>query len=138
VGDRENNRVQVFDQNGGFIREFGGFAPFGLFITTGDTLFVADGRANKVLKMSLEGKVICTWGETGSGPSQFRMPHGITVARDGAVYVTEIDGKRVQKFVPDPETVPVQKNVPDQKDVTDQKKVPDQKTVPDQKNTPEK
>jgi hypothetical protein len=27
------------------------------------------------------------------------MPHGITVAPDHAVYVTEIDGKRVQKFV---------------------------------------
>jgi DNA-binding beta-propeller fold protein YncE len=101
VGDRENNRVQVFEPDGTFVRQFAqGIAPFGLFITDDDTLFVADGRANRVVKMSLEGKVLAAWGHTGAGPGEFRMPHGITVGRDGAVYVTEIDGKRVQKFVP--------------------------------------
>ena len=100
VGDRENNRVQVFEPDGTFVRQFAeGVAPFGLFITDDDTLFVADGRANRVVKMSLDGKVLAAWGRTGAGPGEFRMPHGITVGRDGAVYVTEIDGKRVQKFV---------------------------------------
>jgi DNA-binding beta-propeller fold protein YncE len=99
VGDRENNRVQVFDPNGKFLRQFGGFAPFGLFITPNQTLFVADGRANKILKMTLDGKILASWGRTGSGPGDFQMPHGLTVAKDGAVYVSEITGKRVQKFV---------------------------------------
>lgn len=44
VGDRENDRVQVFDANGKFLRQFGGFAPFGLFITPDQTLFVATWR----------------------------------------------------------------------------------------------
>ncbi len=100
VGDRENDRVQVFDQNGKFIRQFGGFAPYGLEITKDDYLFVADGRANKVMKITLEGKVLAQWGTLGSEPGNFNMPHGITVANDGTVYVTEIRGKRVQKFVP--------------------------------------
>jgi DNA-binding beta-propeller fold protein YncE len=101
VGDRENNRVQVFEQDGTYVREFGGFAPFGLFITPDDTLFVADGRANRIQRMTLDGKVLATWGATGSRPGDFHLPHGITVApADGAVYVTEIDGKRVQKFLP--------------------------------------
>ncbi len=99
VGDRENDRVQVFDQNGKFIRTFGGFAPFGLFITADDTLFVADGRAHRVMKMNLEGKILDTFGELGPEPGHFFLPHGITVDKDGAVYVTEINGKRVQKFV---------------------------------------
>src|SRR5436190_651563 len=30
VADRENDRIQVFDQQGKFQRQFGGFAPFGL------------------------------------------------------------------------------------------------------------
>jgi DNA-binding beta-propeller fold protein YncE len=101
VGDRENNRVQVFDANGKFLRQFGGFAPFGLFITPDQALFVADGRANKILKMTLEGKVLASWGTTGAEPGNFQLPHGLTVARDGAVYVGEINGKRLQKFVAD-------------------------------------
>lgn len=99
VGDRENNRVQVFTQEGRFVRQFGGFAPFGLHITPDDKLFVADGRANKVMVMTLTGKMLQEWGVLGSEPGNFNMPHGITVAADGAVYVTEIRGKRVQKFV---------------------------------------
>lgn len=101
VADRENNRIQVFDQQGKFQREFSGFAPFGLFITKDDHLFVADGRANQVLHMTSDGKILNTWGKRGSEPGNFLMPHGIAVSpADGAVYVTEIDGKRIQKFVP--------------------------------------
>lgn len=100
VGDRENDRVQVFTQDGKFVRQFGGFAPYGLHITPDDQLFVADGRANKVMVMTLAGEVLHEWGVLGSEPGNFNLPHGITVAADGAVYVTEIRGKRVQKFVP--------------------------------------
>ena len=99
VGDRENNRVQVFDVNGKFIRKIEGFAPYGLFITTEDILLVADGRANRILKMTIDGKLLASWGEKGKGPGQFEMPHGIAVGVDGAVYVTEINGKRVQKYI---------------------------------------
>lgn len=101
VGDRENNRVQVFDPNGKFLREFGGLAPFGLFITPDQTIFVADGRANKVLTLSLDGRQLSSWGQTGAEPGNFQLPHGITVAKDGSVYVGEINGKRVQKFKPE-------------------------------------
>lgn len=100
VGDRENDRIQVFNQDGQFVRMFGGFAPFGLHITPDDKLFVADGRANKVMVMTLKGEVLHEWGKLGSESGNFNMPHGITVAADGAVYVTEIRGKRVQKFLP--------------------------------------
>jgi sugar lactone lactonase YvrE len=75
-------------------------APFGLFITADDTLFVADGRANRVVKMTAEGKVLASWGEKGTGPGQFDLAHGVAVGADGAVYVCDINGKRVQKFVP--------------------------------------
>src|SRR4029079_829114 len=86
VADRENNRIQVFDADGKFRRQLTGFAPFGMFITPNQQLFVADGRANKVLKMTLDGKILGTWGMTGSEPGNFQLPHGITVASDGAVY----------------------------------------------------
>jgi DNA-binding beta-propeller fold protein YncE len=100
VADRENNRIQVFDADGNYLRQMEGFAPYGLFITPDQILFVADGVANKVLKMTLDGKIIASWGATGAEPGNFQLPHMLTVAKDGAVYVTEITGKRLQKFVP--------------------------------------
>ena len=100
VADRENDRLQVFTPEGKFLRKIEGVAPFGLFITPDDTLFVADGRANRVVKMTADGKVLASFGEKGTGPGQFDMAHAVTVGRDGAVYVCDINGKRVQKFVP--------------------------------------
>jgi DNA-binding beta-propeller fold protein YncE len=102
VGDRENNRVQVFDADGKFLAQWTeAGAPFGLFLTQDDgRLFVADGRANWVKVLDLEGKALGRWGEKGKGPGQFDLPHALCVDRKGAVYVVEITGKRVQKFVP--------------------------------------
>ncbi len=99
VGDRENDRIQVFDQEGKYLRQFGGFAPYGLFIDDNDILYVADGRASKVIKMKLDGTVLEEWGAKGTEPGNFIMPHGIVVADDGTVYVAEVGGKRLQKFV---------------------------------------
>ena len=99
VGDRENNRVQVFDQEGAFVRSYGGFAPFGMCITAEQTLFVADGRANKCLHVTLTGKVLAEWGSKGTDPGQFVLPHCIAVDRKGNVYVGEVGGERLQRFV---------------------------------------
>jgi DNA-binding beta-propeller fold protein YncE len=99
VADRENDRIQVFDQDGKFVRLYGGFAPFGIFITPDQELVVADGRAHKCYRMTLEGKILDEWGSEGTGPGQFKLPHGIAVDRQGRVYVAEIEGRRVQRFV---------------------------------------
>ncbi len=100
VADRENDRIQVFDQNGNYQREYGGFAPFGLFLAGNDLLYVADGRAHEVLVMTLTGKILSRFGKEGAGPGEFRLPHGIGLGPDGALYVTEIEGRRIQRFVP--------------------------------------
>lgn len=99
VADRENDRVQVFDTDGNFIRTYGGFAPFGIFLAPDQTVFVADGRAHQVRHVTQDGKVLSVWGSEGTEPGQLKLPHGIAVDRRGAVYVTEIEGKRIQKFV---------------------------------------
>jgi DNA-binding beta-propeller fold protein YncE len=100
VGDRQNNRVQVFDADGKFLavwKESG--APYGLFRTGDGRLFVADGRAGWVKVLDGEGKSLGRFGEKGDGPGQFKLPHMLCVDSHGAVYIAEVDGKRVQKFV---------------------------------------
>jgi DNA-binding beta-propeller fold protein YncE len=99
VGDRENDRVQVFDADGRFLARFtASGAPYGLFLTGEGRLFVADGRAHWVKVLDLEGRVLGRWGEKGQGPGQFLVPHAVCVDSHGAVYVAEVDGRRVQKF----------------------------------------
>jgi DNA-binding beta-propeller fold protein YncE len=101
VGDRENKRIQVFDADGRFLaqwKESG--APYGLFLTRAGRLFVADGVANWIRVLDLEGRPLGRWGEKGTAPGQFDLPHMLCVDSHGAVYVAEINGRRVQKFVP--------------------------------------
>lgn len=100
VADRENDRIQVFDQEGSYLREYGGFAPFGVFLGEGPLLYVADGRAHEVLVTTLEGEVLSRFGQEGEAPGEFRLPHGIGLGPDGALYVTEIEGRRIQRFLP--------------------------------------
>ena len=100
VGDRENNRVQVFDADGKFIaqwKESG--APYGLFLA-GDRLFVADGRANSVRVLDADGKALGRWGEKGTAAGQLQLPHMLCVDSRGNVYVAEVTGKRIQRFAP--------------------------------------
>ncbi|MCE9532391.1 MAG: peptidyl-alpha-hydroxyglycine alpha-amidating lyase family protein [Planctomycetes bacterium] len=99
VGDRENNRVQIFDAEGKFLgqwKESG--APYGLFLS-GNRLFVADARASWINVLDMEGKRVGRWGEKGTAPGQFSTPHMLCVDSKGAVYVAEVSGKRLQKFV---------------------------------------
>jgi DNA-binding beta-propeller fold protein YncE len=103
VADRENKRIQVFTAEGMFIRQLGeGIAPYGLFITREDQIFVADGVKHEVIKLDRDGKALARWGGGGREPGKFLMPHGITVGGDGAVYVAEVTGARLQKFVQEP------------------------------------
>ncbi len=100
VGDRENNRVQVFDGDGKFLAQWtDAGAPFGLFLA-GERMFVADGRANWVAVLDQSGRRVGRFGEKGRGPGQFDLPHMLCVDARGAVYVAEVNGKRVQKFEP--------------------------------------
>ena len=98
VGDRENDRVQIFDLEGNLREIWTGFAPYGMEFDSRGNLFVADGRANKVLQLNASGKVVNSWGKTGKGPGEYNLPHMLAVDTAGNLFVTEIGGKRLQKL----------------------------------------
>src|SRR6516165_11666698 len=46
VGDRQNNRIQIFDQNGNFIAQWFQFGrPSGMYIDRNDVIYVADSES---------------------------------------------------------------------------------------------
>lgn len=100
VADRNNNRIQIFDADGTFLREWTHVgSPWGLAFGPGETLFVASGREERVLKLDLNGKILGVFGEPGKGPGQFGYAHGIAVGPGEEIYVAEILNWRVQKLV---------------------------------------
>lgn len=98
VGDRENERIQIFDADGKWLSTWKGFAPYGMALDNDGLLFVADGRAGQILLLDDRGKVKRRWGRPGEGVGQFQMPHMLALDAEGDLYVAEVDGKRVQKF----------------------------------------
>ena len=104
--DRENHRVQVFDRNLTYLRQFTneGWNPWDIGISRkGDDglAFIADHALERVHKISLkDGKILATWGKQGRGPGEFDWVHGIVVDSRGAVYAADTYGQRLQKFVP--------------------------------------
>lgn len=99
VGDRENNRVQLFDADGKFLavwKESG--APYGLHLAPTGRLLVADGRANAVNVLDPQGKLLGRFGDKGSNAGQFNMPHWLCADSRGSIYVAEVTGNRLQKF----------------------------------------
>lgn len=99
VGDRENNRVQVFDAEAKFVKAWNGFAPYGLAFDSAARVWVADARAHQVLELDADGKVVRRMGEKGTEPGQFMTPHMLEFDAVGNLYVAEVDGRRLQKFV---------------------------------------
>jgi sugar lactone lactonase YvrE len=99
VGDRENDRVQIFDTEGKLLSIWKGFAPYGLALDKQGTPFVADGRANQVLQLDPKGRVQQTWGRQGKATGQFNLPHMLCFDAAGNLYVAEVGGMRLQRFL---------------------------------------
>jgi DNA-binding beta-propeller fold protein YncE len=101
VADRDNRRVQIFTLAGRYVTEWDQVGtPFGLAVTADGRIAVSDGIANTVSLYDGSGRLLTRWGGTGTAPGRFRRAHQIGAGADGSVFVAEVFGRRVQKFVP--------------------------------------
>lgn len=76
--------------------------PTNLALGPSGEMYVTDGYGNaRVHKFASDGRLLASWGEPGSGPGQFHVPHGIAVDRRGTVYVADRENSRLQLFGPD-------------------------------------
>jgi hypothetical protein len=111
VCDRPNDRIQVFRQDGTFVKEqriaprtLGDGSVWDIAFSRDPEqrfIYLADGKNMKVYiidRQSLE--ILTSFGDGGRQPGQFFAVHSIATDSEGNIYTTETyEGKRVQKFV---------------------------------------
>jgi tripartite motif-containing protein 71 len=104
VTDRNNHRIQVFDENGKFQYQWKVDADPSslhlLYIGSGNTIGTFDRTTNKTVEWDLQGHLLYAWGAMGMFPGGLWGVHGISVDRAGNLYTAEVDNGRVQKFAP--------------------------------------
>ena len=111
VCDRPNNRIQVFQKDGTFVKEafiakqsLGEGSVWDIAFSTDPEqryIFLADGRNMKVRVLQRDTlQELTSFGDGGRQPGQFYAVHSIAVDSEGNLYTTETyEGKRLQKFV---------------------------------------
>jgi len=73
--------------------------PTNLAVAADGDLYVSDGYGNaRVHRFSATGKLVASWGEPGTGPGEFMLPHGIAVDQSGDVFVCDRESDRIQVF----------------------------------------
>ena len=74
-------------------------SPTDVALSASGEIFVSDGYGNaRVHKFSADGKLLFSWGEPGSGQSQFAVPHAIAIDKQGRILVADRHNNRIQIF----------------------------------------
>ncbi len=125
VVDSQNDRIQKFDSNGGFVSTLGSECkvndhpddkdfcdgmfnfPFGLAVDRNDNVYVADMLNNRIQVFDPNGKFLEKWGSRCDVDDQnpdacdgrFLFPYGLDIdPSKGTVFVADTANNRIQKF----------------------------------------
>jgi hypothetical protein len=106
VADYQNNRIQKFDSDGGFLLAWGTLGtgdgqfdlPYGIAVDAADNVYVTEVNNHRVQKFNATGGHLMTFGSNGSASGQFKSPLGIVVNAGGDIYVADGLNHRIQKF----------------------------------------
>jgi hypothetical protein len=128
VANRSNNRIEVFDGDGKYVRQIrfnepfdyanalapigskpaenatgsmAAYAAWAVCITPGpnQVLYASDAFPGRVYKMSLDGKVLGVLGHSGKQLKEFGWIHEIACPSENEIYVAELLNWRVQKLI---------------------------------------
>ena len=120
VADRNNVRVQLFNQEGQFLEEWRNLlVPWGMCITDKDEIWVCGSSPMRwrkdinhpvsppkdqlIMKFSTDGKILQLWVlpmgiEDKAKPEECVLNHGIAVDSKGNIYFADVLGKQVKRF----------------------------------------
>ena len=100
IADRSNQRIQVFDGEGKYLRETKHpGTPCGLCLSSDQHIFMAHGHTGLIMKLDRQGKVLGASGGPGKGPHQYGEAHFIARDERDDIYVADTLNWRVQKLV---------------------------------------
>jgi len=116
VGDRNNNRIQIFDQDGKYLTEWKQFSrPSGIYIDKQDTIYVTDSESESVARNHDGWKRGIRIGSARDGSVKFFIPdpdtrkrpeftdtsagEGVAADSEGNVYSAEVGPKDLKKYV---------------------------------------
>lgn len=123
AGDRGNRRIHVFDSDGRFQRflhmnvpydkmrhpVLGNLtpnrpdetAPWTMCITNTPTqyLYVMDSEPGRLYKLTLDGRILGYYGESGRSVGQFNWAHGLACPSENELFVADMNNWRIVKLV---------------------------------------
>jgi streptogramin lyase len=112
VGDRNNNRIQIFDQDGRFIEQWTQFSrPSGIHIDSRDTIYVADSESGSVSRNHpgwkrgirigsiKDGKVTAFIPDPNENATGTSAAEGVAADARGNVYGAEVGPRSLKKYV---------------------------------------
>lgn len=125
VADSGNHRVQVFNADGTFLRQWGSLCkldtregcggegdgqfnePWGIAVGPDGSVYVSDTWNHRIQRFTNEGQFVSKWGVFGSTGGELGQenllygPRSLVVGREGNLYVMDTGNKRVQVYTPD-------------------------------------
>lgn len=115
IGDRDNNRIQIYTQDGTFLESWSQFGrPSGIYIDRNDTMYVADSESDTgpdTARNNAGWKRGIRVGSAKDGVVRFFIPdpnpfsrttsaaEGVAADRDGIIYGAEVQQRNVMRYV---------------------------------------
>lgn len=121
VADRNNSRIQVFNQDGEHVAEWKNLCvPWTVRVTKQDEVYIVGASPGQwreedvqlgippkdqlVMKFDTEGRVLGWWSfplgpDKGAERGQLAWVHGLAIDAEGHLYLGDIMGKRAQRFL---------------------------------------
>ena len=112
VGDRGNNRIKIFDQNGALLDTWYQFSrPSGIFIDAQDNIYVADSESGSVARTrtdwkrgirigsARDGSVSSFIPDPAQNPPSTSAAEGVAVDAAGVIYGAEVGPRALKRYV---------------------------------------
>ena len=112
VGDRNNNRIQIFDRDGNFLEQWTQFSrPSGIYIDRRDRLYVADSESGSVARnhpgwkrgirigSAKDGKVLAFIPDPNEAATGTSAAEGVAADEQGNVYGAEVGPRTLKRYV---------------------------------------
>lgn len=121
--DIKNHVVRKYDPEGKLLLTLGELGqagsderhfdkPTDVAVLPNGEIYVSDGYGNRrVIHFDAAGKYINQWGEAGSKPGQFALPHSIVADSQSRLYVADRENARIQVFDRDGKLLDVWTNI---------------------------